>query len=265
VAVLSRGCGGGANRRRARRESAPARAARAAVADAEGRQRCVRYCPSPLYWWGMGLRRLDRHGARPTNEASPRLRRQSLRVPSRTAARLDQQVRPPPLPCLAPSRSPAHRSAVLPATHLLWRYRPGAAGPSGVRPKAAACTAGCAAARAARAVAADAVRGSAGGWVIFFIFFILPVQCLTPPVRAFCVSRDRGGGGGGSSGPSTVSTRALVAAGSAASCGGAGGGAPCALRLVLIPPGAPRGSQAPGAAWAGAGHAPRTLGGIGAC
>jgi len=172
VAVLSRGCGGGANRRRARRESAPARTARAAVADAEGRQRCVRYCPPPppLYWWGMGLRRLDRHGARPTNEASPRLRRQSLRVPSRTAARLDQQVRPPPLPCLAPSRSPAHRSAVLPATHLLWRYRPGAAGPSEVRPKAAACTAGCAAARAARAVAADAIRGSAGGWVIFLIF-----------------------------------------------------------------------------------------------
>ena len=62
----------------------------------------------------MELRRLDRHGARRTNEASPRLRRPSLRVPSRTVACLDQQVRPPPLPCLAPSRSPAHRSAVLP-------------------------------------------------------------------------------------------------------------------------------------------------------
>jgi len=80
-------------------------------------------------------------------------------------------VRPPPLPCLAPSRSPAHRSAVLPATHLLWRYRPGAAGPSGVRPKAAAYTAGCAAARVARAVAADAERGSAGGWVIYLLLF----------------------------------------------------------------------------------------------
>jgi len=47
--------------------------------------------------------------------------------------------------------------------------------------------------------------------------------------------------------------------------GGAGGGAPCALRPVLIPPGAPRGSQAPGAAWAGARHAPWTLGAVGAC
>jgi len=45
VAVLPRGCGGGANRRRAWRASAPARAARAAVEDPEGRQRCVRYCP----------------------------------------------------------------------------------------------------------------------------------------------------------------------------------------------------------------------------
>jgi len=65
-----------------------------------------------------------------------------------------------------------------------------------------------------------------------FLFF---VQCLTPPVCAFCVSRGRGGGGGGGSRPSTVSTRALVAEGSAASGAGAGGGAPCALRLVLIP------------------------------
>ena len=85
------------------------------------------------------------------------------------------------------------------------------------------------------------------------------------PVRAFCVGRGRGGSGGGGSGPSTVSTRALVAAGCAVSGGGAGGVALCALRPVLIPPGAPRGSQAPGAAWAGAKHAPRTLGGIGAC
>jgi len=88
---------------------------------------------------------------------------------------------------------------------------------------------------------------------------------LTLPVCAFCVSRRRDGGGGGGGGPSTVSTRALVAAGSAASGGGAGGGAPCALRPVLIPPGAPRGSQAPRAAWACARHAPRTLGGVGAC
>jgi len=121
--------------------------------------------------------------------------------------------------------------------------------------------------RACSARGGSRCRKGVGGRVgNFFYFFILPVQCLTPPVRAFCVSRDRGGGGGGSSGPSTVSTRALVAAGSAASCGGVGGGPPPrALRLVLIPPGAPRGSQAPGAAWAGAGHAPRTLGGIGAC
>jgi len=96
-------------------------------------------------------------------------------------------------------------------------------------------------------------------------FFFLPVQCLTPPVCAFCVSRGRDGGGGGGSGPSTVSTRALVAAGSAASGGGAGGGTPCALRPVLIPPGAPRGSQAPRAAWACARHAPQILGGVGAC
>jgi hypothetical protein len=38
-----------------------------------------------------------------------------------------------------------------------------------------------------------------------------------------------------------------------------------ALRLVLIPPGSPRGSQAPRAAWACARHAPRTLGRVGAC
>jgi len=243
---------------------APARAARVAAADVEGRRWCMRcYCPPPLYWRGMGLRRLDRHGAWPPNEASPppRLRRPSLRVPSRTAARLDQQVRPPPLPCLAPSRSPAHRSAVLPTCS--GDGRPGASGPSGVRPKAAACTAGCAAVRAARAAAADAERRAAGGWVVFFVF--VPVQCLTPPVCAFCVSRGRDGGGGGGSGPSTVSTRALVAAGSAASGGGAGGGALCALRPVSMPPGAPRGSQAPRAALACARHAPWTLGGVGAC
>jgi len=60
-----------------------------------------------------------------------------------------------------------------------------------------------------------------GGWrACFFCFFCFwPVQCLTPPVRAFCVSRGRGGGG--ESRPSTVSTRALVAEGSAASGGGA--------------------------------------------
>jgi len=75
---------------------------------------CALLPPPSLYRRGMGLRGLDRHGARPTNEASPRLRRPSLRVPSRTDARLDQQVRPPPLSCIAPSRSPAHRSAVLP-------------------------------------------------------------------------------------------------------------------------------------------------------
>jgi len=130
--------------------------------------------PPPLYWRGMGLRRLDRHGldrhgAQPTNEASPRLRRPPLRVPSRTAARLDQQVRPPPLPCLAPSRSPAHRSAVLPTcSGDADLEQPRASGPSGVRPKAAACTAGCAAARAARAAAADAERRAAGGWVVYF-------------------------------------------------------------------------------------------------
>ena len=40
---------------------------------------------------------------------------------------------------------------------------------------------------------------------------------------------------------------------------------PCALRLVLIPLGAARGSQVPRAALACARHAPRTLGGVGAC
>ena len=114
-----------------------------------------------------------------------------------------------------------------------------------MRHKVVACTVGCAAARAARAAAAGAERVVAG---VYFLFFFSPVQCLTPPVRTFCVSRGRGGGGGGGSRPSTVSTRALVAEGSAASGGGAGGGAPCALRLVLIPPGAPRGSQASRAA-----------------
>ena len=103
-------------------------------------------------------------------------------------------------------------------------------------------------------------RAGGGG---SFLFYFSPVQCLTPPVCAFCVSRGRDGGGG--SGPSTVSTRALVAAGSAASGGGAGGGSPCGLRPVLIPPGAPRDSQAPRAAWACARHAPQTLGGVGAC
>jgi len=205
----------------------------------------------------MGLRRLDRHGARPTNEASPRLRRPSLRVSSRTAARLDQQVRPPPLPCLAPSRSPAHRSAVLPTcsgdTDLGQRGHQGC----GPRPQ-----------RVRRAVRPRVRRARRqqmpkGGRRAFFLFF-LAVQCLTPPVCAFCASKGRGGGGGGGSGPSTVLTRALVAAGSAASGSGAGGGAPCALRPVLIPPGAPRGSQAPRVAWACARHAPQTLGGVGA-
>jgi len=103
----------------------------------------------------------------------------------------------------------------------------------------------------------------AGGGRLGCVFFFVPVQCLTPPVRAFCVSRGRGGGG--SSGPSTALTCALFAARSSASGGGAGGGAPCALRPVLTPLGAPRGSQAPRAAWACARHAPRTLGGVGAC
>ena len=122
---LPRGCGGGgANRRRARWASATARAARAAAEYAEGWRRCVRYCPPPpslLAGHGHGTPQVGQaHGARPTNEAFPRLWRPSLRVPSRTAARLDQQVRPPPLPCLAPSRSrsPAH-AQLRRAAHLL--------------------------------------------------------------------------------------------------------------------------------------------------
>jgi len=119
--------------------------------------------------------------------------------------------------------------------------------------------------RACRARGGSKRRKGGGGWAIFIFLFFLPVQCHTPPVCAFCVGRGRGGGGGGS-GPSTVSTRAFVAAGSAVIGGGAGGGAPpCALRLVLTPPGAPRGSQTPRAVLACARHAPRTLGVVGAC
>jgi len=61
--------------------------------------------PPPLYWRGMGLRRLDRHGARPPNEASTRLRPPSLRVhlesPRASTSRCGHR------PCRA-SRHPAH-------------------------------------------------------------------------------------------------------------------------------------------------------------
>jgi len=49
-----------------------------------------------------------------------------------------------------------------------------------VRPKAAACTAGCAAARAARAAAADAERGAAGG--LFFCPYSVSRHPLFAPV-----------------------------------------------------------------------------------
>ena len=71
------------------------------------------------------------------------------------------------------------------AAYLFWRYRPGAARPSVVRTKAAACTAGCAAARAARAAAADAERGAAG---VFFVFFGRTVSH-TPCLRLLCQQR----------------------------------------------------------------------------
>ena len=93
--------------------------------------------------------------------------------------------------------------------------------------------------RARRQLAAE--RGAASGWVGFFSFGFARTV-LNPLFAPFCVSRGRGGGGGSGSGPSPVLMRALVAAGSATSGVGAGGGAPCALQLV-IPPGAPRGSQ----------------------
>ena len=180
----------------------------------------------------MGLRRLDRHGARPTNGASPRLRRQSLRVPSRTAARLDQQVRAAtalavpraiPLTC-----TPLRRATCYPPALAIQTWGSGAirGAAQGGSVYGGLCGRACGARGGSRC------RKGVGGRVGNIFIAFLPVQCLTPPVRAFCVSRDRGGGGGGGSGPSTVSTRALVAAGSAASGGGAGGGAPCALRPV---------------------------------
>ena len=204
----------------------------------------------------MGLRRFDRHGARPPNAASPRLRRPSLRVPSRTAARLDQQVRSPPLPWLAPSRSPAHRTAVLPTcsggTDLGQRGHQGC-GPRRQRVWRAVQP------RMRRARRQQIPKGGRRAGE--------PVQSQTTPCSRLLCQQGRGGSGSGGSGPITVSTCALVAAGSAAvaSGGGAGGGAPCALRLILIPPGAPRGSQAPRAAWACSRHASQTLGGVGGC
>jgi len=89
-------------------------------------------------------------------------------------------------PCLASRRRaiPLTCAPLRRAAHLLWRYRPGAAGPSGMRPKAAAYTADCAAARAASAAAADAKRGAAGGWVNFFVFFC-PYSVSHPPFAPF--------------------------------------------------------------------------------
>jgi len=165
---------------------------------------------------------------------------------------LDQQVRPPPLPCLAPSRSPAHHSAVLPTcsgdADLEQRGHQGC-GPRRRRVRRAVRP------RVRRAWRQQVPKGGRrGGWVVFFFF-------LSVHSDSHRYSRGRHGGGGGS-GRSAVSTRALIAARSATSGGGAGGGAPCALRLVLIPPGAPMSSQAPRAAWACARQAPRALEGV---
>ena len=176
---------------------APARAARAAAADAEGRRRRVRFPPIS-------------GGAR---------------------------VNPPPLPWLAPRslHTHAHRSAALPTcsgdADLGQRGQQGC-GPRRRRVRRAVRP------RVRRARRQQMPKGGRRA-----VFFLHVQRLTTPPVCACCVGRGRGSGGGSGSGPSTISTRALVSAGGAANGGGAGGGAPCALRLFLIPPGAPRGSQ----------------------
>jgi len=82
---------------------------------------------------------------------------------------LDQQVRPPPLPCLAPSRSPAHHSAVLPTcsggdADLEQRGHQGC-GPRRRRVQRAVRP------RVRRARRQQVPKGGRrGGWVVFFFF-----------------------------------------------------------------------------------------------
>jgi len=81
---------------------------------------------------------------------------------------LDQQVRPPPLPCLTPSRSPAHHSAVLPTcsgdADLEQRGHQGC-GPRRRRVRRAVRP------RVRRARRQQVPKGGRrGGWVVFFFF-----------------------------------------------------------------------------------------------
>jgi len=93
----------------------------------------------------------------------------------------------------------------------------------------------------------------------------LPVQCLTPLFAPF-VSAEAVTAAVAAAAVPAPSRRALSSQQGALRVAVA----PAEGRRVrcgpfLIPPGAPRGSQAPRAAWACARHAPRTLGGEGAC
>ena len=232
----------------------------ATAADAEGRRRLVRLPPTSggVRTPQAGRQRRPTDGLLLLHACSGRRYVYHLKTP-----RLDQQVRPPPLPCLAPSRHPAHLRTAPPCCPPALAIQTWGSG--AIRDAAQGGSVyGGLCGRACGERGGSRCQKGGGGRVGQFFCFFLPVQCLTPPVCAFCVSRGCDGCGGGGIGPSTVSTRVLVAAGSAASGGGAGGGAPCALRPVLLPPGAPRGSQAPRAAWACARHAPRILGGVGA-
>jgi len=213
---------------------APARAARAAAADAEGRRRRVRLPPTsggaqdPAGWTATAL-------DRPISVA-PRQQWPSLRVPSETAA--PRPAGASTAPAVARAALPAHLRTAPPCCPPALVMQTWGSGASRGAAQGGGVYGGLCG-RACGARGGSRCRKGGGGRSFF-----LPVQRLTtPPVRACCVGRGRGGGGGSGSGPSTISTRALVSAGGAANGGGAGGGAPCALRLVLIPLGAPRGSQ----------------------
>jgi len=113
VAVLPHGCGGGAGRCRARRAERP-RARRAR------RQQMPRggggVCAFPPLVAGLRTPQVGRQRRSTDRSAVAHVCSGRRYVYHQKPPRLDQQVRPPPLPWLAPRsfHTPAHRSAVLP-------------------------------------------------------------------------------------------------------------------------------------------------------
>jgi len=102
--------------------------------------------------------------------------------------RLDQQVRPPPLPWLAPRslHTPAQRSAVLPTCSGDADLGQHATGPSEVRPRRRRVRRAVRprVRRARRQLATE--KGAAGGWVGFFSFVFAHTVSQTPCSRLLC-------------------------------------------------------------------------------